>query len=213
MRAWAILLLISALGLASELQAATLVERALDSLTWRRPLPQGNDLYSAAYGNGRYVIVGRRGAMLTSIDGVHWAVRNEEQFQDLLKVTYAITAYGYTSTNGLDWTRVTLPGTGFALNSIVYGNDRFAIGGSDYSATSPDGLNWTNSLGNGFAAETAAGAGVFVRLQGTFGSRYNRVYCQNIQRSTDGLSWTQVFHYNNYLFGVAYVGPVRCHGQ
>ena len=290
MRASSILLVIFVASLPSAAPAATMVERALDSLQWRRPLPQGNDLYSAAYGNGRTVIVGRRGAMLTSTNGVHWEVRNDERFQDLLKVIYAngqfvavginggifisadglnwvsrqqestdhlcsvaygngtwvvgawqtarvytstdngetwlpgtpmapasapdiafgagrfVTAYGYTSTDGISWTHVILPGATLSFNSVVYGNDLFAVGGNSYSATSPDGLTWTNTIGHGFSGETAAGAGIFVRLQGTGGSRYNRVMSQEILYSTDGLSWTPVYYINNTLYGVAHAG-------
>src|SRR4051794_13715414 len=61
----------------------------LDYWYWRQPLPQGNDLYSGAFGNGRYVLVGAEGAMLSSTTGTNWLYRSETRFQDLRKVVFS----------------------------------------------------------------------------------------------------------------------------
>src|SRR4029434_6497381 len=53
---------------AAEQEAVMTAPGSLDQWFWRYPRIQGNDLSSAAYGNGRFVLVGREGAVLTPTD-------------------------------------------------------------------------------------------------------------------------------------------------
>ena len=58
------------------LSAAALRGQTCGPWNWVNPLPQGNALQAVTWGNGRYVTVGRAGTILTSADGVSWALRS-----------------------------------------------------------------------------------------------------------------------------------------
>jgi hypothetical protein len=54
-----------------------------------------------AYGNGLFVAVGSRGAILTSPDGVNWTAQTSPTSDDLSAVTYGngtFVAVGYSGT-------------------------------------------------------------------------------------------------------------------
>src|SRR5262245_8272491 len=50
----------------------------LDQWTWRRPLPQGDELKAIAFGNGRFVAVGET-SVVTSEDGLRWQLEPAPQ--------------------------------------------------------------------------------------------------------------------------------------
>jgi hypothetical protein len=83
----------------------------------RSPLSTLN-LYSAAYGNGTYVVVGQR----------------NDTYQAAI----------LTSTDGLTWSLEDIPSAG-ALTDIAFGPAGFVATGGNYSAilTSVNGINWT----------------------------------------------------------------------
>jgi hypothetical protein len=103
--------------------AVTLVG-GLDRFEWRQPLPQGNDLYAAASGNGKLVVVGRKGAKGVSSDaGMTWHYAQHD----------ASSAYGVAF--------------GAGLFVAVGGNRGRANEGLPLTLqTSPDGLHWTDRL-------------------------------------------------------------------
>ena len=47
---------------------------------WRNPLPQGNDLNSITFGNGRFVAVGTEGTVISSSNGRLWEVEKTDTF-------------------------------------------------------------------------------------------------------------------------------------
>lgn len=171
----------------------------VDYWYWRNPLPQGNDLYSSAYGNGLYVVVGRAGALLTSVDGTNWISHNEERFGDLLEVLFAdgkFVAVGspgriFVSTNGLDW-ESRGPNFSQPFTSVAYGNGTFVVAewSSNGFFTSTNALDWTpRTLGMPDVEDISFGAGRFVAV----GLVYNSVshtIVSRIQTSTDGVNWT-----------------------
>ena len=55
---------------------------------WTLRKQGSSSLMGVAYGNGRFVAVGRRGTILTSSDGVSWTERSSGTSQDLHGVTY-----------------------------------------------------------------------------------------------------------------------------
>jgi len=58
--------------------------------TWtQRTSGTGNELEGVAYGNGRFVVVGEGGTILTSPDGVNWAAQASGTGNNLEAVTYA----------------------------------------------------------------------------------------------------------------------------
>jgi len=61
--------------------------------TWRNPLPQGNRLLSAVYGNGRFVAVGNKGTVLTSPDGIAWTNQPAVTSRILYSITSGEDAY------------------------------------------------------------------------------------------------------------------------
>jgi hypothetical protein len=64
----------------------------LDNWYWRNPLPQGEHIYSFAYGNGIFVAVGESGTIMTSPDGINWSVRHTALSSD--NIRFSSVAYG-----------------------------------------------------------------------------------------------------------------------
>jgi phage terminase large subunit-like protein len=163
----------------------------------------GNPLYGVAYGDGLFVAVGDRGAILTSPDGVTWTPRTSGTDDSLYGVTYRdglFVAVGVggtilTSPDGATWTRRT-SGTRNWLTGVTYGNGTFvAVGFGGIILTSPDGVTWTvqaSATSNGLLGVTY-GNGTFVAVG--FGGI--------ILTSPDGVTWTvQASGMGNSLYGV-----------
>ena len=175
-----------------------------DGINWvQNTLPQVGG--SIAYGNGVYIMVTGYGTntvnYLYSNDGVNWVIKEFPLAQNDSGVSYGngvfvVIGYGsnilFYSTDGINWTQVTLPTTVFY---ITYGNNLFVatpLNGTSY-ITSPDGKTWTQrtlpvsiSQFNGNAV--AYGNNVFVAL----------VSSTNVLTSPDGINWTQ---YNSLVTG------------
>ncbi len=157
---------------------------------WKSPLPQGNTLNSATYGNGRYVAVGNCGTVITSNDGHSWKLDTAfaYKFQDLVSVTYgpgqfaAIGSYGniFTSSDGTAWTRQAF-GNYKKIRSIVYGDSLFVAVGDTGVYTSKDGVTWEKRTSG---AKQTFRQVVFIKDQflafRTLGG---------ILRSSDGVTW------------------------
>src|SRR5690348_9682530 len=85
---------------------------ALDQWQWRNPLPQGNNLASAAYDSGLFVTSGEKGTILTSPDGQTWAAQPSPTSADLFCAAHGsnlwvlVGAAGtiLTSPDGTNWT-------------------------------------------------------------------------------------------------------------
>ena len=172
----------------------------LGSWQWRNPLPQGDILRGVAYGNGTFVAVGKRGAVLTSQDGAAWSFvaslpndLNDISFANGLFVavggdwSFCCTASPlsgeiYTSVDGTNWTkRASVPIWPF--KGIAHGNGIFvAVSGFGVTSISSDGVSWTNNSPI-FANAVAFANGIFVAVgdSGTNGP---------ISTSTDGINWT-----------------------
>ena len=108
---------------------------------------------ACAYGNGTYVAVSNNGTypVTYSPDGISW----------------------YTQTHGSSvqpWV------------SVTFGNGLFAtVASNGHSMVSPDGINWTEAVGNGTAwTSVAGGNGLFTATATDIGAAY----------SPDGLNWT-----------------------
>lgn len=156
---------------------------------WRNPLPQGISLSDVAYGNGRWVALGR-GTVLTSTDGKTWSVAPGSSEWD-----YELVAFGHglfvasangkiaTSKDGLAWTtRHTYNGP--AVTGIAYGNDRWVAIGGGTSYVSADGVTWKGYLASseaGSPVTIAFGDGQFVAV--TTGGK--------LMASADGMRWNQ----------------------
>jgi hypothetical protein len=167
----------------------------LDSWQRRNPLPQGNNLLSVTYGDGQFVAVGERGAIVTSTNATNWVVQSLRTDVDLNKVVYgqgqyiAVGDYGNIlgSTDGKTWGLRRIEEAGLWFNSVAFGNGLFvavAYTSSSVAAiwTSANGLDWTPcALPNLISdfTDVVWGNGRFVAVSG---SRYVGV-------STNGVDW------------------------
>ncbi|MDR2718446.1 MAG: hypothetical protein LBB89_10365 [Treponema sp.] len=113
---------------------------------------------SVTYGNDKFVTVGGNGRMAYSTNGTTWAILEPNSYVSAWNgVTYGdgkFVAVGFGtsngvaySTDGINWTRGTAPGTG-DWRSVTYGNGKFvAVGRTSNSHImySTDGINWSNT--------------------------------------------------------------------
>ncbi|MBI4595493.1 MAG: hypothetical protein HY730_03840, partial [Candidatus Tectomicrobia bacterium] len=118
---------------------------------WRNPLPQGNSLFGITYGDGAFVAVGDRGAIITSSDGITWTAGSSGTSNGLRGITYGkgtFVAVGdrgatLTSADGITWT-ARASGTLNWLYGITYGNGTFvAVGEGGAILTSVDSMTWS----------------------------------------------------------------------
>ncbi len=127
----------------------------IDRWTWRHPLPQGNDLYGVAFGNGRFVAVGEGGTIISSTDGTNW-INSSLEVSDINGIVYgnglflAISlGYGYTSPDGLTWTQQPLPPFSPFLADVVsvaYGAGVFVTTGGGIFVSS-NAVDWVDRTG------------------------------------------------------------------
>jgi len=186
-------------GMATSAVARLEVQRAgpLDRWNVRSPFPQANDLFAVAYGGGRFVAVGRNGALISSADGTNWNRHSIRTNAELQGVTYGggrfvVVGEGsliLTSTNGENW--VTAPVSPLIeFFDVTYGNGRFVIAGRPNFTASPkilvssNGLDWVDATfltpSASWLRAIAYGAGAFVTIDA--GSQ--------ALRSTDLATWT-----------------------
>ncbi len=121
---------------------------------WSNPLPQGNPLSCAAYGDSLFVAISDGGTIMTSPNGATWTIRNSGTINDLYSAAYGggqtgrFVAVGYngtivTSPDGKTWTTKNF-GISNDLYSITYGSGQFvAVGENGMLLTSADGASWT----------------------------------------------------------------------
>ena len=129
------------------------IARSVDGTNWDLVLPpQTNFLAAATFGDGKFVVVGERGMLLTSSDGIDWTIRGGGTPNNLRGITRApsgFVAVGnegtvWSSANGFGWTnRGSI--TAHNLRAIAYGNETLvAAGEGNPIFTSRDGLVWTS---------------------------------------------------------------------
>ncbi|OFW79260.1 MAG: hypothetical protein A2201_00395, partial [Alicyclobacillus sp. RIFOXYA1_FULL_53_8] len=157
------------------------------------------ELYSVAYGNGKYVAVGSNDGtnselVDTSSDGITWST------QTVSGASFEAVTYGggqfvaagdagtvYTSPDGVTWTSHSA-GAGFSGNlyAITYGNGTFvAVGPGGAISTSTNGATWTEAThGTSELDGVAYGAGKFVAVGSSSTTTLTMV------SSTDGNIWS-----------------------
>lgn len=132
------------------------IARSDDTITWTMTSPACSYLNGVTYGDGKFVVAGRTGAILYSTDnGVNWtdASPGGNDLNSIAhgKGTYvAVGASGqvWSSSDGINWTdRTTIAST---LYRVVYSGKKFvAVGTAGTVIWSTDGKNWTNSSTGG----------------------------------------------------------------
>lgn len=145
---------------------------------------------SAAYGNGRFVAVGKGGAIYSSTDGTSWKLETPWIHYNLNEVSYgggfwvAVGTDGtiLTSPDGSTWVAAS-SGTNNNLSAVAYGSGRFVVVGADGTIlTSTDGGNWV--------AEKSGTQASLVAVTHT-GNRFMAIGAGNIVlASSDGLTWS-----------------------
>jgi hypothetical protein len=189
----------------------------LDNWNWLNPIPQHNDLYRTAYGNGTYVAVGDSGTVLVSQDGTQWSVVRSLtsliSFRGIVFGHGRFVAVGYypaakryegiilNSLDGVTWNVSNIPAKSISLlAAVTYGKNLFvAVGESSHVLVSWDGLSWfSRPTGNTYClSDVTYGNGTFVAVgysdRGT------------VFTSQDGLRWTaRPPGIADSLYGVAY---------
>jgi len=167
----------------------------LDRWTQRNPLPQNENLFDATHGNGVFVAVGNRGAIVSSTNGTDWSASQTYGEASLTGVAFgngAFVAVGggniFRSIDGQNWT-LRAARFDLSLQNVVFGNGRFVAVGGNNIVISAGGTFWGDATapvgGNREYRHVAFGNGTFVIVgDGRFGP--------GIWVSTTGTSWSPV---------------------
>jgi hypothetical protein len=125
-----------------------------DGITWMNNSSPGEIYcwyYSAAYGNGVYVVVGYGRIILSSPDANSWTCRSWTNFHTLNTVTFGngkfLAAGGkgtiISSSDAIAW-KMNESGSDAELFSATFGKDRYIVAGQGGTIlTSPDCTTWT----------------------------------------------------------------------
>ncbi|MBL9167617.1 MAG: immunoglobulin domain-containing protein [Verrucomicrobiales bacterium] len=151
----------------------------LDRWDWNLPRPQGSRLLDIAWGDGRFVAVGRSGNVVTSVDGVRWDRSIIEADCDLGAVAYGQGRFVTVGTTRAV-TGYPFPGGGTSVSSFFSG----------IILTSTDGESWTSvPCPSSFPVDIAFGNGVFVLTGSPEGVTPAFNYT-----SIDGIHWTPQYN-------------------
>lgn len=150
------------------------VADSLDRWHWRGPLPQGNDLLDVAFGAGRFVAVGSRGATVISTDGVDWVDAHRVGYaEDRRRIAFGNGIFVViedgtlsASPDGVDWHAINVGlGVELSASGLAFGNGRFVAVLSDASVmVSTNGFAWERVK----VAELAYGTGDISLVNGRF---------------------------------------------
>ena len=161
-----------------------------------KPAEPAPDIKSVAFGAGRYVAVGDKGAIFSSSDGVTWSKKDSGTTGTLRSVIYGknqFVAVGdsgviRTSTNGETWNRRSYGDIAF-LKSLIYVAGKFvAVGGGGVIVTSADGAVWKvprpwksgqmhlRAVAHGGGKILAVGDGETIITSSDGGITWNRTY-------------------------------------
>ena len=183
---------------------------------WTDPVETAvNTLHNGTYGNGKYIVVGSDGYIMTSIDGHTWNTPIQVGAQAWYSTAYGNGKYvvvgenGYCSTseNGIIWTTPSQIGTS-TFTSIIYNDESqlfVAIQSDGYIYTSSNGASWTQSGAisgspkNSAWTNVAYGNGKYVAVGhgATLGGYFSV--------STDTITWTAAESFTDeYIRGLAF---------
>lgn len=174
-------------------------------------------LYSAAYGNGIYVIASES-MYLTSSDGTNWTVTLDENgLAAFYGVVYGDGGFAAVGAGGIivaidsgstGWTERS-SGSKSYLAGMTYDNSLFVAVGTNEIMTSSNGINWlSRSAPAGVGTlESVAGNGSGGYAAVGYGYNASDNYIGTLAYSTDGTTWqkaTTVLGTDMMLKGVAY---------
>lgn len=144
---------------------------AQTGVSWVERSFGANGIYGLTYGNGMFVAVGH-GPSSSNVGEI------------------------FTSPDGINWTKRTVPNTAGVLTCVIWTGTRFLAGGYNNAVTdsagviltSTNGITWTQVASTGGAIWSLAYDGV-VHLAGGLAGTSSRGL---LMRSTDGSAWTTV---------------------
>lgn len=160
---------------------------------WLNPTPQNSDLYNIIYAANKYIAVGARGAIVSSVDGYSWTKENSgtsNYINDIVWNGSQFLAVGgslyqdeiLTSPDGITWSQQSTGSSAF-FNAVVWDGNQFVIvANSGRALTSSDGITWTSHItGNGFSLNDVCWNGSILVAVGTSGK---------VATSLDGVTWS-----------------------
>ncbi|HYF79919.1 MAG TPA: hypothetical protein VD973_22640, partial [Symbiobacteriaceae bacterium] len=161
------------------------------SWAWKSVLSgTSKDLKDVSFGNGRWVAVGDKGTIITSMDGIKWNLSKSGTDEDITGVTFGdgkFVAVGrnsaLVSTDGVNWTSYSVrpEETLGNLFDVAYGNDMFVAVGQPYQYYSADGgKTWSQTDTYAQMRSVTFGDGVFVGVSS-----------RGPYASQDGMKWTE----------------------
>jgi hypothetical protein len=179
-----------------------------DGIVWTSRAPNAVRFgLGAAWGGGKFVVVGDSGAIVTSLDGISWTNRISPVVGQLASVVWngsQFVAVGggpsggtiITSPDGIAWTG-RASGTATALTGVAWGGGLFVAIGNNTVLTSSDGVRW-NSRAPSVTANLYAvtwGTNGFVAVGeatslSVSGGIVTTTSTGVILTSPDGISWT-----------------------
>ncbi len=171
---------------------------SLDGVHWERVFWDYGlvGLFGLAYGQGQFVVVGERGLVLTSDDGLAWRQIDSGGEDTLTDVVYgdgqfvAVSREGsaLSSRDGRGWSRSELATSGW-LPWVRFGGGVF-LARSDWQVglqRSTDGVSWTLTATNHEFSDIAFGPDGFRAL-----GRLCPAGASGLWRSSDGTTWTKM---------------------
>ncbi len=169
----------------------------LDRWTGRNPLPHNDPLLEVTHGNGRFVAVGERGAVVVSTNGADWTLHRVKGQPTLTSVAYGNGVFVgvahsviLSSTDGETWTaHINRGPSSLEFKTVHFGNGRFVAAGGTKVLTSTDGVNWSPAIlpthEQPLFRAIAFGNGMFVAITEIYaGAR--------VWTSADGVTWLPV---------------------
>jgi hypothetical protein len=174
----------------------------------------GATSYRMAYGNGRFVTT--NGAYSTDLGNTWSSVFSGTTGYGIaystelnIWVIASIATVWVSSDNGATWTSHSVDGGAGSLFCVSWDGTRFiGAGGGGYTATSPDGINWTpvsHPLNNNIQAICYSAKRGYTLLGDESG---------NILKSVSGDSWEVISSASNYTLGtiwdISYIANLDC---
>jgi hypothetical protein len=165
------------------------------------------DLWSIAFGNGRYVGGGEYETLWTSLDGVNWTNPLPDLNLGHMSVAFGnglFVALGgsgdvLTSPDGLNWTAPQSVASSYAWDTdLTFGDRRFVAVAQNFAGSSSDGANWTIVPVERSLHAVTWGKGMYIAV----GDR-------TVAVSTNGLDWTYLFsgefeNFTDIAFGAGF---------
>jgi hypothetical protein len=193
-----------------------------DGITWAENDWVGDNLFSATYGDGKFVIVGQAGTIETSPDAKTWTMITKGVTSNLHSVAYGngmyvVEAGGVilSSPDKTTWTPRQLGENTCNLGQVIFCNNNFIALACSQCTTdmrpvnffSPDGITWTQNN-----IDTEVNSAVWDIAYGN--GRFCGFGFDSYFSSSDGISWKHEGDVKDLIGEGKGVGSISfCNGQ